>query len=124
TRQKPVLRSIVHAPTCIVNRALPVHVSLRNSIDINGQYGSEFTEALMELQQGDWYGPIKSTYGNHFVRINQRIPPHLPSLDDVRRPLTKHWQHQQIKQKKDDAYTAYRAKYNIVIEQSGTDSDV
>ncbi|WP_281647969.1 hypothetical protein, partial [Parendozoicomonas sp. Alg238-R29] len=39
TRQKPVLRSIVHAPTCIVNRAggsvyMPIFESISSGIKI------------------------------------------------------------------------------------------
>jgi len=47
-------------------------------------FGPEFTAAVWDAPPGTWVGPVPSTYGQHLVWINERIPGRLPSLEAVR----------------------------------------
>jgi parvulin-like peptidyl-prolyl cis-trans isomerase-like protein len=48
------------------------------------QFGNEFAGRVLDLEPGQWAGPIASTLGVHLVRVEERIPGALPPLDVVR----------------------------------------
>ena len=48
------------------------------------QFGDEFATRVLELESGQWVGPIASTLGLHLVWVHERIPGAMPPLDLVR----------------------------------------
>lgn len=54
-----------------------------------GRLGKGFADAVAALEPGVWSGPIASPYGLHLVRVEERQPPRLPSVDEVRPALTR-----------------------------------
>jgi hypothetical protein len=48
------------------------------------QFGDEFATRVLELEPGQWVGPIASTLGLHLVWVHERIPGAMPPLDLVR----------------------------------------
>ncbi len=56
---------------------------LRES-EVNSQFGSEFTEQLAALDEGQWSGPVKSAFGYHLVFVRERVPGRQAELADVR----------------------------------------
>lgn len=47
-------------------------------------FGRAFADAIAELPEGRWRGPIESAQGWHLVRVTERTPGGLPSFDQVR----------------------------------------
>ncbi|MFN7955384.1 MAG: peptidylprolyl isomerase [bacterium] len=56
----------------------------RTVSELDASFGPLFGERVIELPVGRWSGPIASSYGLHLVRIDQRIEPAVPPLDEIR----------------------------------------
>lgn len=47
-------------------------------------FGGEFADALARMPEGAWSGPLRSVYGLHLVRVEQRIPAQAADFARVR----------------------------------------
>ena len=80
-------------------------------------FGRRFEEQLIALPVGQWLGPIESGYGQHLVRIDDRIDAKLPPLKDIRDKVLPYWRAQQQQRSNDSLYAKLRENYQIVIMQ-------
>jgi hypothetical protein len=80
------------------------------------EFGSDFADALAELEPGDWHGPVRSPFGLHLVRISERLPARLPALAEIRDAVLAEWRDQQRREAREQAYGSLRERYEIVIE--------
>ncbi len=60
---------------------LTFHASPKSRIA--ARFGEPFAEQVFDLDLGAWFGPIVSSYGLHFVRIDQKQPPRMPPLQAI-----------------------------------------
>ena len=78
--------------------------------------GNRFLTALSELSGSDWEGPIESLYGKHLVKVKERVPPTMPSFEEVRAKVELDYQAFH----RDEAYRAnldeLRSKYQVVMD--------
>ena len=103
---------------------LPIyHENLRES-EIANLLGREFTARLREAKTGMWTGPIESTYGLHLVKIYERSPGRVPSLDDVRDAVRRDWFAQRRAESKQQFYDSLRKRYEVVVELPNEESDL
>ena len=84
-----------------------------NRRELVAQFGSTFTDALLEQPLGTWVGPIASAYGMHLVRVSELIPGELPDLDEVRAAVMADWQQSQRQQQQEAYYRDLLAKYTV-----------
>jgi hypothetical protein len=63
---------------------LPRSLQNADQRDIERTFGSEFADALLGVEVGSWQGPIRSSFGLHFIELAEHIPARDPSLDEVR----------------------------------------
>ena len=71
---------------------LPGYRFSRQSPDqLARQFGGEFVANLQAAnpQAGQWVGPIRSTYGLHYVYVNELEPARDATLEEVRVLLTR-----------------------------------
>jgi hypothetical protein len=80
------------------------------------QFGNAFAEALLDLEQGRWLGPIRSGLGAHLVQVSDRQPARLPTFAEVRPQVLRDWQDQQRREQKEQAYARLRDRYAITVE--------
>jgi hypothetical protein len=73
-------------PTLLPNAS--VDTPLR---DIARNFGNDFAEQIPALPSGEWQGPLRSSFGAHFVLIDKIIPGRLPELDQVRQAVSREW---------------------------------
>lgn len=88
--------------------------------DIRKQFGDEFGKNLLELQTGEWTGPIRSGFGRHLVFISERLGTRLPNLDEVREEVRRDWMAEKQRELKDAAYAKIRERYPVIIEKPKT----
>lgn len=83
---------------------------------IGRQFGAEFADAIAVLPVGEWRGPIRSGYGEHLVRVTERVPGRTPTLDVARTAVARDVE----KDRRDRAAAAFyqqlREKYEVRIE--------
>lgn len=88
--------------------------------DVGRLFGADFAAALRDPPVGEWFGPVRSGYGVHLVRIEARTPgrPALPA--EVRDQLVRDWAAGQRQRLLDAQYAELRDRYVIRVEGRGT----
>jgi peptidyl-prolyl cis-trans isomerase D len=83
-----------------------------------GQTVPEFEKTAYSLPKGQISDLIKSSYGFHIIRVDDKQEAHVKSLDDVKseiEPILKHQKAQQLAQKKADDLLAQARKQSLDV---------
>ncbi len=74
------------APPAGLGDALPLPRDLpsHSQAELAARLGPAFAEAVLRGPDGRWFGPVRSSYGHHLVRIRARTPARLSPLVHVR----------------------------------------
>jgi len=91
--------------------------------EIAALLGTEFAAELMQLEVGRWHGPIRSGYGLHVVRIDERVPARLPELAEIRRELVRELENERRERLNEELMQRLRQRYDIEISFAPTDQD-
>jgi hypothetical protein len=111
------LRAGKVAPNAIGDRTLLPAVLVEASETLVGsRFGHEFATALEAVETGKWSGPLRSGFGLHVVRIDERQEPRLPELDSVRDEVERDWFAARRTEALDAFYAGLSENYEIVIE--------
>jgi hypothetical protein len=84
--------------------------------DLSRQFGSQFADSLLTLDQGEWTGPVRSGYGLHLVIIDGFTPARNPGLGEVRDRVKTEWLELRRRNATDLLYDRLAEKYEIEIE--------
>jgi peptidyl-prolyl cis-trans isomerase C len=90
--------------------------------EIEGLFGSEFTEALLGLAPGEWSGPIASGYGLHLVRLDARSAGVIPPLAQIETRVRADIEYERRQQANEDIYQRFLARYEVVVEDAAEES--
>lgn len=82
------------------------------------EYGDEFANAVAALPVGLWQGPVRSGFGVHLVRIDNRIEARPVSLAEVRAAVERDWENERRRSTREAFYQALKKTYDIRIEAS------
>jgi len=104
------------------NSMLPMHVKDLPMDLVVRDFGDEFGKALDTAPVGQWFGPIRSGFGVHLVRIAERKPGYLPALDEARQAVTREWESDRRKAALAANYARLRKDYDVVIEGENAES--
>lgn len=86
-------------------------------------FGTEFAAALNDAPAGNWVGPVRSGYGAHLVRIQEKRAGQPATLENARTQLERDWR-EAVRQRARAAYIAtLKEKYSIVIESAQGSSE-
>jgi peptidyl-prolyl cis-trans isomerase C len=88
----------------------------KNRVEIQKQFGSGFTDSLVELSPGQWHGPVLSGYGVHLVYVSNIIEPPPPVFAKVRERVVQDWTTDKSEELNEKFYANLRSQYTIVIE--------
>jgi hypothetical protein len=83
---------------------------------ITKAFGSGFTESLMQLQPGEWHGPVLSGYGTHLVYVSSLETASVPAFEEVREQVLRDWQEAQQEIVEQQFYEELKNRYEIVFE--------
>lgn len=86
---------------------------------IERKFGEAFAKQLIDLEPGDWTGPIFSGLGGHLVKITQREEGRLPELSEVRAAVEREWMSIRQTELKDAAYASLMEQYEITVVRPG-----
>jgi hypothetical protein len=84
--------------------------------DIARTFGEGFAKRLSAMAPGRWQGPIPSSFGVHFVFVDERAKGGLPSLDSVREAVQREWLNARRIGAEQKLYRTLRDRYQIVVE--------
>lgn len=102
---------------------LPPGLPLSTARDIGRQFGEPFAAALLAADPGTWTGPVRSGYGLHLVRVEERTAGRLPALADVRDAVKRDWMVARQKELKEAAYARIRERYRVTVPAPEAASD-
>jgi hypothetical protein len=81
-------------------------------------FGGDFGSRIAAVEQGRWQGPIPSSFGLHFVFVDERTLGSLPALDAVRPAVQKEWLNERRLEAEQTLYQKLRERYEITVEGS------
>ena len=84
--------------------------------DVARTFGEGFAKQLSNVEPGRWKGPIPSSFGVHFVFVDERAKGSLPPLDTVREAVQREWLNARRIETEQKLYRALRDRYQIVVE--------
>ena len=79
-------------------------------------FGQEFAEQIFQLKTDDWQGPVKSGYGLHLVRVDEKVAARMPELATVIEKVSADWMFEQRQIINKEIYERFRDRYEIVVE--------
>ncbi len=91
------------------------HFELQTERQLAGIFGDAFAHALMSRATPGWSPPLRSSYGWHLVRIDERQPGYVPSLAEVRTAVRRDWEAERRADMDRDAMERLRRRYDIAL---------
>lgn len=85
--------------------------------DVRKEFGARFSESLAKLAGDGWQGPIKSAYGYHLVRINQRSQARAPGYQEVKEKVADDLDAKRRADANARYYESLRSRYEIEVER-------
>ena len=85
------------------------------ALDLEKQFGTEFTAEVLSLPEGKWSGPVRSGYGLHVVKVFDRKPGRIPDLAEVRDKVETDLQYEARRAAQEQGYQEIAGKYRVVI---------
>lgn len=80
------------------------------------RFGTQFGAQLETVPLGQWTGPLVSGFGLHLVRVRERIPARLPSLEETRSLVAGRWESERRTRALEEYYRRLRQDYRVTIE--------
>lgn len=94
---------------------LPRTVPASSAPAIDAIFGSGFSAALQALPDGEWAGPVNSSYGPHLVMITERSTGGLPPLDQIRDRVEAEWRATKAQEIREAFGQDLRDRYQVVL---------
>ena len=93
-------------------------LTLPNPQRLVGDFGTTFRDAVLaaaEAGEKAWFGPVRSAYGWHLVRIHRYTTPRQKPLEEVRDEVHLDWQRRQIERDRERRLDALRDAYDVRV---------
>lgn len=84
--------------------------------EVGRVFGAEFAAGLKALPTGEWAGPVRSGFGLHLVKVEQRLDGRAATLAEVRDAVARDLLRDRSMQAKEAFYKKLRAAYTVRIE--------
>ncbi|MBB5212844.1 peptidyl-prolyl cis-trans isomerase [Microbulbifer hydrolyticus] len=91
---------------------------------IDRLFGSDFSLQFLELETGQWTGPLTSAYGEHLVRISSAEPRQQPDFAEIKADVLRDWQHKAQQDILQTQYETLRSNYRIRIDEPAAIEEV
>ena len=85
--------------------------------DVVRTFGEGFAKQLAAIEPGRWQGPVSSSFGAHFILVDERTRGSLPPLDTVREAVQREWLNARRVEAEEKLYRTLRDRYQIVVEK-------
>jgi hypothetical protein len=89
-----------------------------NADDIAAALGREFAEKVTVTPEGEWRGPMNSTYGLHLVRVSGRTEPQAVVFEAVRDVVARDFSEERRRAMNDDFLERLKAQYRITVDEA------
>ncbi|MGO7956392.1 peptidyl-prolyl cis-trans isomerase [Rhizobium leguminosarum] len=103
---------------------LPPELPLTSKTSIGQTFGADFAEELDKIPVGQWASPVNSGFGLHLIRVTERVPGRVPTLDEIRDAVAREWTNAKRKELENQRFAELLKRYVVTIESpagAGTD---
>jgi hypothetical protein len=97
-------------------KSTQVRLTQKTELEIRKLFGSGFSASVMELEPGQWHGPVLSGYGTHLVYVNALEIARPPMFEDVQASVMENWTTEQQEIFNEAFFKSLKSRYEIVIE--------
>ena len=87
-------------------------------LDVRQYFGQPFTEALFQLEPGQWQGPVASGYGLHVVKVSDRRSEQPADLSQVYDEVKRTLMDERRIEANDAFYQALLSKYRLNVDDA------
>ena len=88
----------------------------RETQEITALFGADFAARIGTLCEGEWSGPIASSYGLHLVRIEARGKEHPASFDAVRATVVRDFNDERRRAANIEIFERLRERYQVDVD--------
>ena len=94
------------------------HYVDKSESQVSRHFGIEFAQGLfaVNVQPGQWQGPIESAYGQHLVMLNKKTTAKVPPLSTIRAQVTQDLQRKLYAETLQKQIDQLIAQYQVVAE--------
>ena len=92
---------------------LPRSLVNKNLREIASTFGAEFVQQLDNLREGQWVGPIDSTFGLHLVRLDAIAQNEAPPLPYIEKQVATDLMHERRESSLNDYYEKLLTQYDV-----------
>lgn len=93
-------------------RTLPRH----SAYDVRMAYDAAFADAVFDIEDEAWHGPLTSLRGVHLVRILERFPSSQPTFEEVEEYLRQEWDFTERRRIVDEKTAEILDRYEVIVE--------
>jgi len=97
------------------------HFASADQTDITRQMGGGFAESVMELEPGQWHGPVLSGYGVHLVYVFEAEKGAVPELTAVNDKVLQDWHDEKREQFNAEFVESLKSRFEILIDELPAD---
>ena len=90
----------------------------REAQDITALFGGEFAARVAMLPQGQWSGPVESSYGLHLVRVDARGALQPASFDAVRAKVVQDFNEERRRTANREVFEKLRERYQVNVDEA------
>jgi len=83
---------------------------------ISALFGEEFAQALLNIEPGQWEGPVPSGYGLHLVRIDRREDSRIPEWTEVRGRVVTDMEYEARNAAKEQLFQEIAQQYQVIFD--------
>lgn len=95
---------------------IPPDIDLMTIGEISRTFGSDFGQAILDIEPGTWSGPVRSGYGYHLVVVTDRIDGRLPQLAEIRQQVEREWMAERKATVNQEIMERLRQNYTVEID--------
>ena len=85
------------------------------ALELEKQFGTDFTAEVLSLPEQTWSGPVRSEYGLHLVKLSDSKPGRIPVLDEVRDKVEGDLLYEARSAARDQGFQEIAGKYRVTI---------
>ena len=91
---------------------------IENSYELVGRtFGKEIADAVFNAELNQWFGPLKSSAGLHYLKVLEVYASEEARFEDVESFVSMDYVFKKTRESQDEKIELLRSKYNIVIEE-------
>jgi peptidyl-prolyl cis-trans isomerase C len=90
----------------------------RDAQEIIALFGEEFAAQAATLREGEWSGPIASSYGLHLVRVDARGPVQPAHFEAVRATVVRDFNEERRNTANRETFEKLRERYQVAVDEA------